>query len=269
MDQVLKTRAISGVIFGIIVIALLMVGKWGVTALFSIVAIGGLYEYCTISRKSTATAYIAAACAAAIFGIIQVITITPFVKELVLGFTIFCYSFFITNVVSGFRLNHTKLLPNIGLIYPIAALALPLIFATELVWVSHFWLWAILLIWISDTGAYLVGRKLGKTKLIERVSPGKTIEGSIGAGVFTLLGGMAISYWTDTFTLVFWLVVATTIWIVGTFGDLYESTIKRKYEVKDSGNIMPGHGGFLDRFDSLIFAAPFLVMILKIYNLAL
>lgn len=269
MDQVLKTRAISGVIFGILVIALLLMGKWGVSALLAIVAIGGSYEYNKICGKSTTSQLVAMVLALAVFVLVILVNIPPFVKEITLSFTLFFYVFFSTNVVTDFRLDHTKLLPMLALIYPIAALALPLMYGDEKVWQSQFWFHAILLIWVSDTGAYLVGRKLGKRKLIERVSPGKTIEGSLGAGLFTLIGGLMIGYFSGTYSLVFWIVAALTIWIVGTLGDLYESTIKRKYNVKDSGQIMPGHGGFLDRFDSLIFAAPFLVLIIKIYNLSI
>jgi phosphatidate cytidylyltransferase len=269
MDEVLKTRALSGVIFGIIVTAMLLAGKWGVTALFVIVSIGGSYEYCKICKKSVLSTAIASTLSVSVFILIQCVTLPQWLNDALLYSTLICYAFFISNVVSGFRLNHSALLPFIALIYPIAALAMPIMYDYEIVWASHFWFWAILLIWISDTGAYLVGRKIGKTKLIETVSPKKTIEGSIGAGLFTILGGLLIGSWSSSFSLLFWVAVSITIWIIGTFGDLYESTVKRKYDVKDSGNLMPGHGGFLDRFDSLIFAAPFLVLILKLYKFTL
>ncbi len=269
MDQVLKTRTISGMLFGIIVVSMLLLGRWGVTALFTIVSIGGAYEYSKICKKTFAPITIAVALSILLSIVIQSIVFPALVKDVLLYTTLFFYSFFISNVISGFRLDHTRLLPLLAIIYPIAALAMPLLFAYEGIWQSKFWLWAILLIWISDTGAYLVGRKLGKTKLIEKVSPKKTVEGSIGAGIFTIIAGLMIGIWSGTFSLLFWVAVSITVWIIGTFGDLYESTIKRKYDVKDSGNLMPGHGGFLDRFDSLIFAAPFLVLIIKIYNLNL
>jgi phosphatidate cytidylyltransferase len=264
MDQVLKTRTITGIIFGIIVISLLLLGKWGITTLLGIVAIGGAYEYNLMAKKSNTTAFIGMAMALFVFIAINLVTIPDLLKDVLLGMLLVFYTFFMANVLSNFRLDHHKILPVFALVYPILALAIPLIWANEDVWSSRFWLYAVLLIWISDVGAYLVGRKLGKTKLLEKVSPKKTVEGSLGAGLFTILGGIIIHQASGTFSLKFWVITAVTIWIIGTFGDLYESTIKRKYDVKDSGTIMPGHGGFLDRFDSLIFAAPFLVLILKI-----
>jgi len=116
-----------------------------------------------------------------------------------------------------------------------------------------------LIIWSNDTGAYFAGKTLGKTKLFERVSPNKTIEGSIGGIVLAIV---IISIYYKFFvkaeySLMWWYVFTIVISIAGILGDLIESQMKRNLGLKDSGNIIPGHGGVLDRFDALIFALPF------------
>lgn len=110
--------------------------------------------------------------------------------------------------------------------------------------------------WSNDTGAYLVGSSLGKHPLLKRISPKKTIEGFLGGVLLVQLVAAAIFYYTNTFRLVDWMAIGLIVSISGTIGDLIESMIKRNLEVKDSGSLFPGHGGFLDRFDGVLFAAP-------------
>lgn len=115
----------------------------------------------------------------------------------------------------------------------------------------------LLLTWINDTAAYLVGSKIGKNKLFPRISPKKTWEGSIGGGVFTLLLAGFLGYVFTAQSIIEWLVLGGIVVIFGSIGDLIESMLKRNYEVKDSGTLLPGHGGLLDRFDAFIFLVPF------------
>lgn len=134
------------------------------------------------------------------------------------------------------------------------------------------------LIWAGDIGAFFVGRRLGKHKLFARISPKKTWEGFFGGmafaliisiGVFTVL---SLDFWKNygfTFasvTLVDWIVLSMIITIFGTLGDLVESQFKRGLEIKDSGSILPGHGGILDRFDSLVLSTPFVFSYLKLFT---
>lgn len=128
----------------------------------------------------------------------------------------------------------------------------------------HIILGVILLIWASDSSAYLVGSLIGKTKLYERISPGKTWEGSIGASVLTIACSYVISIWYPEISFVHWAVIAVMVCVFGTIGDLVESMLKRQAGVKDSGKIMPGHGGILDRFDSLLFVSPFVYVYLNL-----
>lgn len=113
-----------------------------------------------------------------------------------------------------------------------------------------------ILVWANDTFAYLTGMLLGKTKLFESISPKKTWEGTIGGILFTILAGYLISLYTSTDDTYFWIIGAAIIAPFSTLGDLLESQIKRSLKVKDSGSILPGHGGILDRFDAAMFSIP-------------
>jgi phosphatidate cytidylyltransferase len=126
-----------------------------------------------------------------------------------------------------------------------------------------------ILIWTNDTFAYLVGKSIGKHKLFERISPKKTIEGFLGGIGFAIIASYFISKYflmlPEKNTYI-WLIIAGIVGIFGTIGDLVESKFKRISEKKDSGNIMPGHGGILDRLDSVIFVAPIIFLFYQILN---
>jgi phosphatidate cytidylyltransferase len=130
-----------------------------------------------------------------------------------------------------------------------------------------------ILIWTNDTFAYLVGKSMGKHKLYERISPKKTIEGFFGGLVFAVFAGYLISKlyikpnpnFSDTSILI-WTMIALIVGVFGTIGDLIESKFKRIAAVKDSGKIMPGHGGVLDRLDSVIFVAPIVYLFYQILS---
>ena len=124
----------------------------------------------------------------------------------------------------------------------------------------------LLILWASDTGAYFSGILLGKKKLFERVSPKKTWEGSIGGGLLALTMAYVLSRFFHDLNTIQWLVASGLIVVTGIYGDLIESVFKRSIEIKDSGTALPGHGGFLDRFDSLLLAAPFIVVFIKIFS---
>jgi len=122
----------------------------------------------------------------------------------------------------------------------------------------------LLLVWTNDTGAYLTGRLFGKHKLFERISPKKTWEGTIGGAVLTLLVAYGLSFLIKDFSLPQWLALSVVAAIGSNIGDLVESMLKRSVGVKDSGTFMPGHGGFLDRFDAFIFCLPFFWLVLQV-----
>lgn len=121
------------------------------------------------------------------------------------------------------------------------------------------------LLWANDTFAYLTGRLLGKHKLFERISPGKTIEGSIGGLVLTLAGVIVFSHYADWLPTKVAVGMGLIAVVFGTLGDLCESMLKRQAGVKDSGKLIPGHGGILDRFDSVLFTMPFMSIYLLMF----
>lgn len=123
----------------------------------------------------------------------------------------------------------------------------------------RFVLGIVLLTWTNDTAAYLIGSRLGRHHLFPRISPKKTWEGSSGGALVTLLAGWGLYGFFPTFPLMGWIGLSIIVVIFGSLGDLIESMLKRSIHVKDSGNVLPGHGGLLDRFDSFLFCIPFSV----------
>ena len=124
---------------------------------------------------------------------------------------------------------------------------------------------AFILVWINDTGAYIVGKNFGKQKLFPSVSPKKTVEGFLGGLFFACVASYFIALFTETLDSTHLLALAIVVSVFGTIGDLIESKFKRQAGVKDSGVIMPGHGGLLDRLDSIIFTAPFFYLFLRLF----
>lgn len=120
------------------------------------------------------------------------------------------------------------------------------------------------LIWTNDTMAYLIGSRIGRTKLFERISPNKTWEGTLGGAVCTVLMSWLLSVYVSDFSTAQWLAIGAMVGIFGTLGDLVESMLKRSLGVKDSGTLLPGHGGLLDRFDSFLFVLGWVWVVLRV-----
>jgi phosphatidate cytidylyltransferase len=123
-----------------------------------------------------------------------------------------------------------------------------------------------LLLWANDTGAYLIGVVFGKHRLMERISPKKSWEGFFGGVLLSVITAWLISRWLGVVTPFLWIIISFIISVSGTYGDLIESMLKRSIGVKDSGNIMPGHGGFLDRFDSTIISFPLVFLFITLFG---
>jgi len=121
-----------------------------------------------------------------------------------------------------------------------------------------------ILLWANDTGAYLIGVAFGKHRLMERISPKKSWEGFFGGLFLSVCAAWLLSGWLGVVAPFLWIVISVIIAVSGTYGDLIESLLKRSIGVKDSGNIMPGHGGFLDRFDSTIISFPLVFLLLTL-----
>ncbi len=123
-----------------------------------------------------------------------------------------------------------------------------------------------ILLWANDTGAYLIGISLGRHRLLERISPKKSWEGFFGGLVIAAIIALLLSGWLGVLDKKGWVIVSVIVSIAGTYGDLVESMLKRSMGVKDSGSIMPGHGGFLDRFDSVIISFPLVYLYIILFG---
>ncbi|GEO03329.1 phosphatidate cytidylyltransferase [Adhaeribacter aerolatus] len=130
----------------------------------------------------------------------------------------------------------------------------------------HIILGTIFLIWAADTGGYIFGRTFGRTKLFERISPGKTWEGWLGGTLLCLGVAYLLSLYFQDLDLAAWIGIGLIVSVFGVIGDLVESMLKRSMQIKDSGSLLPGHGGILDRFDSLLMITPFVVAFLKVFH---
>lgn len=218
--QTLKTRALTALIFVLVMFAGLFMNEWTFIALFTFIMIGCLYEFSKIIKLINAKRYFFYLPVAFIYIILPVILLID------LG------------------VNACHFLPGIaGCFKPYSALfPCAIIFS----------------LWINDTMAYLVGSMIGKTPF-SKISPKKTWEGTLGGSILCIVSMCLLGHNSEPGKILSytnWFFISLICTVFGTLGDLFESKLKRLANIKDSGMIMPGHGGFLDRFDSLLFATP-------------
>lgn len=270
MNNIL-VRTLSGAVFiSLILVPLFLENTVYTISVLSVFMVLGIVEYGKLfsnSKHVTINWQLNAFFSLLISGIIVLIYLNylPFFA-LVSVFPLF----FIWNSTELWRKKEQPLI-NIGIsVYGFLYVCVPLLLALliHLSDSNSFPLLAgmFILIWTNDTFAFLSGKFFGKTKLFERISPKKTWEGTIGGIIFTVLMAFALSKLFDAEKVTFWIL--SVFWIVpaAIYGDLLESLFKRSLGVKDSGNIMPGHGGILDRFDASFFAIPFFFVWNEIYQ---
>ncbi len=210
-SKAFKTRALTSIIFVIIMLAGLLWNQWSFIILFTIIHFGCWYEFVKLIKKINPSYKLIS-----LSGFIYITLPIVLLITIRLGNNI--------NIDNNFL----KIIPC-GIIFSI---------------------------WINDTMAYVVGSLIGKTSL-SKISPKKTWEGTIGGALLCIIVIALIGYATHFYNYTDWIIIAMLCAICGNIGDLLESKIKRMAKVKDSGTLMPGHGGFLDRFDSLLVAIPF------------
>ena len=226
--QTLKTRSLTAVVFVIVMLAGLFINEWGFIALFTLVMFGCLYELSKIVKKINSKKYFLFIPLAFFY------VIMPCMMMLDLGI----------NGSKPYDANAVDILYSP--LFPCA-----IIFS----------------IWINDTMAYIVGSFIGKTPF-SKISPKKTWEGTIGGAVLCIIVISLLGYFipqAKNISTTSWIIIAAICAVMGTIGDLFESKLKRLANVKDSGSFMPGHGGFLDRFDSMLFAIPFVWCYVKFF----
>ena len=266
------TRALSGAVFVAILIGCVLLSAQSCLALFLVITTGSLLEFYKLNSGYKVTPNV-------VLGVLVGILIFVINAAFQLGYsngTAFFILLPLTFLILTAELYTKSDRPFLNIAVTLTGLVYVVIPFTLLISVaftgtikttyhSHLLLGILLLQWASDTGQYLFGMLLGKTKLFERISPKKTWEGFIGGFLFCVGIGYLISMFFDELTTQQWIIVAGLIVIFGTFGDLIESMLKRSVNIKDSGSIMPGHGGFLDRFDGVFGAMPFVYVYIKLF----
>lgn len=260
-------RILTGIIGLPIVAAILILGnKYIIDVLFAIVAEISIYEYFNaISKKYKPVRFIGYI-AAALIAFMHVIPIEILTKIAIIFIPTSIVILFLNIIITSMKIEPKDIFATFfGICYIVGfILFLPMLYATTN---GKFLIWYILIAaWGTDTFAYAVGRRLGKHKLTT-ISPKKSIEGSIGGTIGTIILALAYTYIVQKYVdlnLSFTLVTVATLVLslLSQIGDLAASSIKREMEVKDYGNLLPGHGGMLDRIDSMIFIAPFAYFLL-------
>jgi phosphatidate cytidylyltransferase len=264
-------RTITGLFMVFLIFAALYLDRFFFAAIFLAVVILGLLEFYSITvteeckpQKYTGT----------ILGTLLYLLITGFFlfggpQPLTFSIVVMLPIFFIPIIIELYRKKEKALINAAVTIFGLIYIALPVsllnvmndpiggtVFHRFPAYLTAYFL----ITWIYDTGAYLVGKNFGKHKFFERISPKKTWEGTIGGTVVALLAASGYYFITEGTQLIHLLALTGLIVLFGTFGDLAESLFKRSLNLKDSGNILPGHGGILDRFDTIFVSAPFVFL---------
>ena len=276
-------RTASGAVMLVVVLGAMLLSQWSFAALMAVIAFGGMWEFYRFSEKAgyspmkllglfTGTMILCEGLAMMIFFgkaneqtslMLMIMASTALTLIVPLMFICEMYrksSTPIANIASSV----------LGALY--VALPMALLLTVPMLlgagkWNPWIMIFYIFIIWANDVFAYLFGITLGRHRLFERISPKKSWEGFFGG----LLGAMAMGYVAATVleaNTAMWIGLALVAAISGVFGDLVESLMKRSVNIKDSGNIIPGHGGWLDRFDALIFSAPFVFIYACLYTIA-
>lgn len=274
----LTLRLITGSVFVVVLVSAIWFSVWTMALLFLVIAVLGLLEFYRLAEKANAQPL-------RIYGTMLSAMIVAGAFMLRRNFMteatfVIIPAFFLIFFIELYRKKQNPF-TNIGwsilgLVYiALPAAMLMIAFVPKMdqnigwsgdTWESHYnWkpvLALFVLIWVSDSMAYVCGRIFGRNKLWERISPKKTWEGFIGGTIFCIGTGFAFGHWMmdDAGTMkyeIMWSLIALTTAVTGMLGDLVESLFKRSIDVKDSGTILPGHGGILDRFDALFLSVPF------------
>lgn len=267
--KILQTRSITAIVFVAVMLLGLLWNKWSFFLLFSVIHFGCWWEYLKLVEKIQKRPFHFLLKSGLMFLSFSMLLFSATELNLsIIGFLIAdlflpVFIFGATLIVLGnFNTHRNDLKTNaftaFGLIYISLSLAFMIdLFDQKVIEISNifFPFLIIITIWLNDSLAYFVGSLIGKTPL-SKVSPKKTWEGTVGGIVCTMIILGAVGYFNSVMEITHLLFIVGIVTIAGTVGDLFESKLKRMAVVKDSGSFMPGHGGFLDRFDSLLFAIP-------------
>lgn len=266
------TRTITGFFIGAITLGAIIYSPWSYLAWLCLIVWMGTHEYFRLEKNPSShiLPLLLPSCFVLITGAVGYMLINnanilcPLLVLVILPSLLFFGSLLTTRDADVIIQNQKSALNAV------AYLALPVLSGCIFLvggYTYKYLLVPVLLIWLNDVGAYMIGSFLGKTKIAPEISPGKSVEGTIGGGVMVLLTGLLLwKVWPEIpFGYIAVLSITTPFFALA--GDLWESLLKRKAGVKDSGKILPGHGGMLDRYDSLLFVLPIAALAYFIFAL--
>ncbi|MDD2286244.1 MAG: phosphatidate cytidylyltransferase [Paludibacter sp.] len=266
MNNFLK-RTLSGFFFVVIIVGSILLSPYIFALAFTIIAAWTVYEFHKLTNRQQE---------------VEIVLSLSVVGSVILFLTSFCYASGIISypgyslygfyvvlvlVVELYRKKNNPVHNWAYFLMGQILIALPFSLLNFILYIDTYHPLLLIAmfatIWINDTGAYLVGITIGKHRLFERISPKKSWEGFIGGAITSLISGYVFSLFVPEVSLISWLFFSQIVVVFGTFGDLLESLLKRTVQVKDSGNVIPGHGGLLDRFDSMLLVAPVIFVYLS------
>lgn len=265
----LATRSVTATVFVIVMVGSMLLGQIAASLLFLLITTFTIDEFLNLSFKTGAqpNKTLTIVIGILIYSLISLFGIISLDARWFLALVPLTLVLMIAELYRNTKNPFT----NIGwMVLAVLYIAVPFALLTHFFgntganWIEHsgIILGFFAILWLNDTGAYFVGSLIGKHRLFERISPKKSWEGSIGGGIVALLTAWGLSFLSIQYNLWQWLVIALVIIVFGTLGDLVESMLKRSVGVKDSGNLLPGHGGLLDRFDAVLLASPFVYLLL-------
>ena len=270
------TRAGAGIIYILLILLGILGGRYSFLSVFGIILALGLFEFYRMVEKDTSHAI------SKIFnithGLLLFVSVFLYLERITQSALPLLFLLYLLILFSSVILIKREDILH-GIIYSVFGqlyITMPL---SLLMMVSYSYhhnlsvggydssplLALFVFIWVNDTAAYFIGSLIGKRKLIPHISPKKSVEGFIAGIFFTLLSSLIIAQSFPEFSSMHWMGFALTVSLFGTIGDLFESLIKRTYSVKDAGTLIPGHGGILDRIDSLLVAIPAAYLYMKIF----
>ncbi len=269
-------RAITGALFVVVLLGAVLWNEYSFIGLCFIICVLGLREFAILFKereyKPDILGTVLGGTGIALIWVIQLLHMFSYFLEsykawLIIGFLLVPAIFELLNTgkrsIKNLGLSYAGLIYiNLG-VFCFASISMD---GGSGIYNASIIIGFLVILWSSDTFAYLTGRAFGKTPLAPKISPKKTWEGSIGGAICTLGVSYILFLTIGQLYLIQWFCFALIIIVFGTLGDLIESRFKRFLGVKDSGNILPGHGGILDRFDSLLFATPFVLIFLRLIS---
>ncbi|WP_114902921.1 phosphatidate cytidylyltransferase [Kordia sp. SMS9] len=267
----LFTRSLTGLIFVTLLITSVYYSQSAIFAVFTIFGLLCMYEFSKLIYLSGFLHYLIFLTTLSVFVFWKQWQPDIKIQEatlILLVFSIFVSLFLMRDLFSKKIIPQTQFKKYLLVTFYMSSSFVFLLLipnATE-TYEPYIILGSFILVWVNDSFAYITGKNFGKQKLFARISPKKTVEGFLGGLFFSCVASYFIAKFTETLNFSSWLILAIIISSIGTMGDLIQSKFKRQANVKDSGSIMPGHGGIFDRLDSMIFSAPFIYLFLKILH---